>query len=386
VAAMGMLITAVALAVSLLQLQGAPKSPPLNSGQAPKTIYAAPSGTIAAFAQDRQVLAWFAPSTKGCNKVWELSLDSGASVSLPDESPATPNVTCSWDVTPPVSLALSGTDALWTLREKQATLPFDYVLGAGAGADTRERRFQEITHTRKGPGLWLGGIAGNTVRSDGQTVGSLVYGVAQVSYVDEIGCLSGGSCQMKLAGGGVYSVVGRPPGNLIANTRAAVAVAVSGPTLAYIPAATAGPQGTPVASADQPIEILDVTTGVSIAHAMPSGTPLALALAPHVLVTLERTATGSLKLAWYSATTGVDIGSIDVPPATALDISANDQIAVFRTGRFLHVLTFATGHSRTVAQTVGTPIGVSLAGSRLAWAENVKGRGRIRALYVNGRG
>jgi hypothetical protein len=35
---------------------------------------------------------------------------------------------------------------------------------------------------------------------------------------------------------------------------------------------------------------------------------------------------------------------------------------------------------------VGRPIGVSLAGSRLAWAENVNGHGRIRALYVNGRG
>jgi hypothetical protein len=65
-------------------------------------------------------------------------------------------------------------------------------------------------------------------------------------------------------------------------------------------------------------------------------------------------------------------------------VSANDQIAVFRIGRFLHVLTFATGHSRTVAQTVGQPIGVSLEGNRLAWAENIRGRGRIRALYVNG--
>lgn len=384
---MGMLISAVALALSLVQLQGASNRLPAASHQAPQTIYVAPAGTtISAFAQDRQVLAWFTPSAKGCNKVWELSLASGASVPLPDESPTTPNVTCRWDVTPPVDLALSGTDALWTLREKQATLPFDYVLGAGAGSDTRERRFQEVTHTKRGPGLWLGGIAGNSVRSDGQTVGSLVYGVTQVSYVDEIACLSGGSCEMRIDGGGVYRVVGRPPATLIPNTRPPVAVAVSGPTLAYVPAEAAGPAGVPVAIADQPIEILDAVTGVSIAHVMPSGTPVAISLAPHVLATLERTTTGGLKLAWYSATTGTPIGAVDVPPATALDVSANDQVAVFRTGRFLHVLTFATGHSRTVAETVGAPIGVSLAGSRLAWAENVKGHGRIRALYLNGRG
>ena len=58
---------------------------------------------------------------------------------------------------------------------------------------------------------------------------------------------------------------------------------------------------------------------------------------------------------------------------------------MFRIGRFLHVLTFASGHSRTLAQTTGLPIGVSLEGTRLAWAENVGGRGRIRALSVTGR-
>jgi hypothetical protein len=79
-------------------------------------------------------------------------------------------------------------------------------------------------------------------------------------------------------------------------------------------------------------------------------------------------------------------GSVALPANTLPELSASDQEAVFRTGRFVHVLTFATAHSRTVAQTVGTPIGLSLEGSRLAWAENVKGRGRIRALYVNGRG
>ena len=67
-------------------------------------------------------------------------------------------------------------------------------------------------------------------------------------------------------------------------------------------------------------------------------------------------------------------------------MSANDQLAAFRVGRFLHVLTFDTGHSRTVAQIVGRPIGVSLEGSRLAWAENIRGRGRIRAVFVSGRG
>jgi hypothetical protein len=126
---------------------------------------------------------------------------------------------------------------------------------------------------------------------------------------------------------------------------------------------------------------VDVETGDSIAHVSPQGTPVAIALEPHVLVTLVRTTRG-LKLAWYEPATGASIGSVPVPAKTAPELSANDQLAAFRIGRFLHVLTLATGHSRTVAQTVGQPIGVSLEGNRLAWAENIRGRGRIRALYL----
>jgi hypothetical protein len=291
-------------------------------------------------------------------------------------------VTCRWDVAPPVNLALAGPDVLWTLRQRQATLPFDYVLGAGV-KDPRERRFQEVAHAKRGAGLWLGGIVGDSVGTGTQAVSTLAYGIAAVQYVDEIDCLSGGSCLMKLAGGGVYRVVGRKPPTLIANTQAAVAVSVSGSTLAYVPAAGTGEHGRPVAAANLPIEIVDVDTGASIAHVSPEGTPVAIALAPHVLVSLEQTTDG-LKLAWYSAATGSGIDSVAVPAGTVPVLSANDEIAVFRIGRFLHVLTFATGHSRTVAQTVGQPIGVSLEGSRLAWAENVRGRGRIRALYLTG--
>jgi hypothetical protein len=380
---MGTLMTAIALAVSFVQPQvGAPNRRPAAVGQAPQTLYTSPSGTIQAFAQDRQLIAWFAPSAKACNTVWVLSLASAALLRLPDQTSNARNVTCRWDVAPPVNLALAGPDALWTLRDRQTTLPFDYVLGAGAN-DPVERRFKEVAHAKRGAGLWLGGIAGDSVDTGTQTVSTLAYGTAAVQYVDEIACLSGGSCQMKLAGGGVYRVAGRNDPTLIPNTRPAVAVAVSGSTLAYVPAAEPGPRGRPLPAPNGPIEIVDVDTGDSIAHISPQGTPLAIALQPHVLVALERTAKG-LKLAWYSPTTGTSSGSVPVPAGTAPELSANDQIAVFRIGRFLHVLTLATGHSRTVAQTVGQPIGVSLEGNRLAWAENVRGRGRIRALYLKG--
>ena len=385
---MGTLITAFALAVSLAHSPAFQPARQLAAvGQAPQTLYN-PSGTIQAFAQDGTSIAWFSASTKNCNAVWVLSLANSARSQLPDESAAARNVTCRWDVSPPVNLALAGPDALWTLKDTQATLPFDYVVGSGVVDDRVERRFQEVAHAKSGTGLWLGGIAGDSAGAGAgaPNVSTLVYATAAVQYVDEIACLSGGSCKTQLSGGGVYRVVGRPPATLIPNTQGAVAVAVSGSTVAYVPAAATGKNGRPVAAADVPIEIVDADTGAPISHVSPGGTPVAIALAPHVLVTLERTTAG-LKLAWYSysTTTGTRIGSIAVKSATAPEITANDQIAVFRVGRFLHLLTFATGHSRTVAETVGRPVGVSLEGSRLAWAENIHGRGRIRALFVNGR-
>ncbi len=380
-----MLITALALAAALVHPHGtSPTRQPAATGATPQTLYATKTGTIQAFAQDGPLLAWFAQSTKACNAVWVYSLDNGGNVRLPAQDSTSHNVTCRWDVAPPVGLAIAGSDLLWTLRDRLATLPFDYVLGAGI-SDTRERRFQEVAHAKRGAGLWLGGVAGDSVRTGAEPVSTLAYATAAVQYVDEIGCLSGGSCQMKLAGGGVYRVVGRKPPVLVPNTEPAVALSVAGGLLAYVPAASAGAHGKPVAAADLPIEIADAATGSPIAHVSPEGTPVAIALAPHVLATLERT-TGGLVLDWYSATTGLRLGSIPAPAATVPSLSANDQVAVFRIGRFLHVLTYATSHSRTVAETSGTPIGVSLEGSRLAWAENVGGRGRIRALMLNGRG
>jgi hypothetical protein len=36
----------------------------------------------------------------------------------------------------------------------------------------------------------------------------------------------------------------------------------------------------------------------------------------------------------------------------------------------------------TLAQAGSTPVGLSIEGSRVAWAENIMGRGRIRSLTV----
>ena len=342
-----------------------------------QTLYVPrPHGPIAAFAQDGPLVAWFAPG-KPCNKVHVLSLANALQVQLPTQGTAH-NVTCKWDVRSTVGLALAGTSVLWTLRES-APIPFDYLIGAAArpsAADQKERRFQEVAHTKRGSGLWLGGIAGDNA--------TLVYAVTSVDYEDEAGCLAGtGSCDLKVAGGGVYRVVGRQLPELVPGTGPAVGVAASGGRVAYVPASTAGKDGRPVA--DPRIDVVDTRTGAAISEITPAGAPVALAFAPHVLATLERTPLG-LRLAWYDPATGAPSGSVPVAHAASPELTASDQLVVFHVGRALRAVDVATHQVRTIGRSAALPIGLSLEGGRLAWADNVNGTGRIRALYIRGHG
>jgi hypothetical protein len=362
----------IAAAVGLV----AAVTPTASATPRTETLYARAGGPIAAFAQDGSLISWFAPRERSCNRVHMVSLVNPLKTVLPLQGGAR-NVTCRWNAIKPVWLAVasSASQVLWTLRE-DAPLPFDYLVGAGAGdkTDRTERRYQEIAHTKRGAGLWLGGVAG-----DGA---ALVYGVTSVDYADEAGCLAGtGSCEMQMEGGGVYRVVGRETPKLIDGTDAAVTVAASGSTVAYVPAATVAKDGRPFAGADLPIEVVDIDGGGSIASVQPQGTPLAIALAPNTLATVERTPVG-LRLAWYDSATGTPTGSVPLPDAASPEVSTNDRVAVYRIGRNLHSVDLATTRDTLIGRTAAAPIGLSLEGNRLAWAENVKSGGRIRALYL----
>jgi hypothetical protein len=273
-----------------------------------------------------------------------------------------------------VRLALGGSAALWTLQAR-SPIPFDYLIGA-AVADPKERRYQEIAHTLSGSGLWLGGISG-----DGAT---LVYGVTAIDYVDEAGCLAGtGSCELEVSGGGVYRMSGRQTPKLVPLTDSggAVEVAASTGAVAYVPPADVGKQGRPLAGADLPIEVVDAQTGASISRVNPQGTPLAISLAPHVLATLERTPLG-LRLAWYDRATGAPEGSVPVSGKTSPELTSTDRTIVYRVGRSIRAVDTTTHNVRALVRAAAEPVGLSLEGQRLAWAENLKTAARIRALTV----
>jgi hypothetical protein len=341
-----------------------------------ETLFEQPHARITAFAQDGPLVAWFAPGARGCNAIHVLSLQIGGQVLLPAQG-AQRNVTCHWRPAEPVGLAIAyeKTRVLWTLRDS-APLPFDFVIAAGVG-DRREHRIQELAHTNRGSGLWLGGVAG-----DGPT---LVYAVTSIDYEDEAGCLAGtGSCALKIVdgAGGIYRVIGRGLPEHVPNTTNAVAVAASDQTVAYAPAASVGKDGQPMAAADVPIEVVDANTGRLVSRIHPEGTPVALALAPHVIATLERTPIG-LRLAWYARDTGAPSGSIPVAATASPELTAGDRLIVYHVGRSIRAVDVVTHRARTLARAAAPPIGLSLEGARLAWAENLQGSARIRALLTS---
>jgi len=341
------------------------------SGPGVQTLYRSTGAPITSFAQDGQLVAWFSAGAGKCNAVHMLSLH-GVEVTLP--KPGTNSVTCRWTIgTAPVDLAVADRtgSALWTLHE-QASVDLDYVVGADV-QEPRERRFSRLAHTHAGAGLWLGGVSG-----DGTT---LVYSLATVAYANQLACLSGGSCSRKIVGGGVHRIVGRS-NPLIPGTSAALQVSASAGRIAYIRAAGVASTGRPVANAHLPIEVRDAVTGALVAEVEPDGLPLAVALSPHRLAVLARSK-GRLHVSWYDAASGRRLGSLAVPPRATPQLAASDRVVVYRVGRLITGIDLVSGRAHRLVKAAATPIGLSLEGTRLAWAENVRGTGRIRALSLS---
>ena len=373
---MRMLLGAIAVAASFVHAD-------TRTGQV-QTLYMSPAHrTIAAFAQDDGLVAWFTPGAKSCNAVWLWQL-GGARQHLPAQGAGYHNVTCDWQVPPssPVGLAVARNGGypslLWTLHESAAqALRFDYVLGATARVP-EERRFQQVAHARRGAGLWLGGVAGS-----GNT---LVYAVAQVAYKDQVACLSTpkapGACALKIVKGGVYRIVGRTTPQFIGGTQPAVAVAAFGDEVAFVQATgTAVADGRPLASASVPVEVRNTLTGALMTSVTPRTAPIAIALSGSALALLGRSDTRFV-LDWYEAKTGKPLGSLRLPKGAAPTISIGDHVIVFRVGRSIRTVNIDTNQVAAVATAAATPVGLSVAGDRVAWAENVGGRGRIRAITI----
>jgi Tol biopolymer transport system component len=84
----------------------------------------------------------------------------------------------------------------------------------------------------------------------------------------------------------------------------------------------------------------------------------------------------------FDSRTGRALGSVALPPQTADDPKASGWTVVFRTGTTIRALDARTKRMRVLARARTTPIGLSIDGRRVAWAENGGRVARIRAVML----
>ena len=106
----------------------------------------------------------------------------------------------------------------------------------------------------------------------------------------------------------------------------------------------------------------------------------AIALDFRQLAVLVQRTDGTKAVIRYAAKGGALLGTTVVPKATASELSVSKAGIVYPVGRSIYVL--GSGQPKLVWKASGTPIGLSIEGRRIAWAENVKGHGRIVVLTL----
>lgn len=330
----------------------------------PRTLVATRT-SISAFAQDGDRIAWVG----GDAKVRVRSLSARRTDVVGSVTPV--------ERASSATLALAGQRALWSWDAGGNSTESPLLVGA------RGHRQVEIAHLGgglrgMGDGHDLVGVAG-----DGST---LAYAwVAETCPGQPYGC-NVFDAPLVVDGGGVSiaswaAPVGPrakffpavlpvvPPPALFALTRASVAVA---------PARATTPPGqwVPRVAEDGPVEVYDLS-GHLLLRVPFLGLVRDLALSGRTLAVLLERPDGTKGLEQFDLGSPQFTAAARVPLA-ASEVSAGSGGIAFRSGRDIYVL--ERGHAKLVARAASRPIGLSIEGNRIAWAENVKGHGRIVAL------
>jgi Tol biopolymer transport system component len=339
----------------------------------PRTVVSE-KGPIRAFAQDETTIAWIGSTYR----LRVRSLTTGTGAVLGSAGPPVSGIR--WSPT----LALAGSSALWTTFPSGGNSVENGLLTA-APFDPRATGI-DLFSVPQSPtgGDFLGGMAG-----DGPT---LVYGKTN-EICDDPG---GVSCHRLDAVGGVTFVTGQYQAPMVSGIPAPVTLAftahdpqssmqISQGLIAVVPAATPvlnDFDNVPRVAPNGPVEVFRVLGPRPSVHLVSRVTPVgsvnAIALDFHQLAVLVRRADGTKALIRYAAQSGTLLGTTAVPRATASQLSIGKAGIVYRVERSIYLL--SSGKPRLVWKASGTPIGLSIEGRRIAWAENVNGRGRIVAL------
>jgi hypothetical protein len=346
--------------------------------QAHPTTLAWANGQIAAFAQDGDQISWATSVTtpKPGTCAWQVRirlLSKHQQKLLNLASGPTCHSDSGFDISHPTYLALAGRRALWTMQESGNS--FYQQLVTESYSARPDVRLEELVFANNlGEGAHLGGIAGDA--------STLVYGFVNVTVSGPPDCDLNGTCTAAVSGGGVKRVIGAHTVT-VPGAPPPLMLAASGNRIALVVAESASTSGTVGPGSPAGVVVLNAATGAGVGSFTPLGQPQAIAFSISAVGVLVSTPGG--KRIEFHSPAGALIRSISVPTgATGLSMSGTK--AVFRVGKSIRIVPIGTGAVRQIAFTAATPIGLSIEGKRIAWAENVTDhhaqRGRVRAVTV----
>jgi len=324
------------------------------------------NGPITAFAHDGGRIAWI---TGRCGAVRIRTLWSGRE----EVVGRTLRLRRNWEgdlmclTGPPFSLGLGGKRAVWTaVLHETCSNTIGWVKTGALGDD------QRVIAT-----TWPCELASRKAAGDGD---SLVFAHVLMEWSDiceEETCHT----EFDVIGARVRRV--EPDRYVpIQGTRPSVAIAVSRGRLAmvpaqahlYVPHAYAAPNG--------PVEVRNVDTGALLSSFAPPGRVRAVAFSGSKVAVLVGDGAGNKRIEFHAAGTGALLATYPVSRGVAWELDLAGDRALYRVGRRIRLLNVSTGVRRLLTTTAARPIGLSIEGSRVAWAENVRGRGYVRAINV----
>jgi len=327
----------------------------------PRTLLAA-KAPIHGFAQDTGSIAWIDSSY--AVHVRKLSAKHGTIVGK-TRLPRLRGVSR----TPP--LALAGMQALWPSYDAGNFLYTHVWTGSPRHGPWSIWDAAVIFGGGQGDGSFLTGMSG-----DGAT---LVFGAVGQRCDDEY------NCRRLDATGSVMRATTKATD--LPGLPAPVLLATSDGRIALVPAKT--PRffpdlGAPRADEYAPVEVFDAA-GQLLSTVIPPGTPRSIALSWPKLAVLFENVDGSREIQLYDARTGSywfsgGEGVFAKVPVTVTRVAVGSAGAVYSVGNRIFLL--SRQPTRLVWQARGVPIGLSIDGRRIAWAENVGKPGLIRALTV----
>jgi Tol biopolymer transport system component len=149
---------------------------------------------------------------------------------------------------------------------------------------------------------------------------------------------------------------------------------------------TISPEGGPVTQlrttsplSRPPLEIR-TASGALVSRFLPTKDPEQVELSAEVGATLART-TQAARLELFDPRTGRKLGTASLP-RNSRSLSISGRTVVVCSGRRIWALETRTRKPRLLTTAAADPLGLSIEGRRVGWAENLKTTARIRALLL----